>query len=59
MNATAYVGCAAASYGFGVISDKIGWNGTIIVWLVLDAVGMLITLLATGKWKRFIKGEIK
>lgn len=59
MNATAYVGCAAASYGFGVISDKIGWNGTIVVWLVLDAVGMLITLLATGKWKRFIKGESK
>ncbi len=59
MNATAYVGCAAASYGFGVISDMIGWNGTIIVWLALDAFAMLVTLLATGKWKKFIKGESK
>ncbi len=58
INATAYVGCAAASYGFGVISDMIGWNGTIIVWLVLDVLAMLITFSATGKWKRFIKNEV-
>ena len=57
MNATAYVGCAIASYGFGVISDKIGWNGTIIVWLALDAFAMLVTFLATNKWKKYIKGE--
>ncbi len=53
MNATAYVGCAAATYGFGVISDKIGWNGSIFVWIGLAITALLVTLLASGKWKRF------
>ncbi|MEE1503195.1 MAG: MFS transporter [Acutalibacteraceae bacterium] len=53
MNATAYVGCAAATYGFGVISDKIGWNGSIFVWIGLAITALLVTLSASGKWKRF------
>ena len=53
MNATAYVGCALASYGFGVISDRIGWTGSIIVWIALDAAAMLVTLIATRGWTRY------
>ena len=53
MNATAYVGCAAATYGFGVISDKIGWNGSIFVWIGLAVTAMIVTLCASGKWKKF------
>lgn len=53
MNATAYVGCAIASYGFGVISDKIGWNGSVFVWLGLVLATLLITLCASDKWKKF------
>ncbi len=53
MNATAYVGCAAATYGFGVISDKIGWNGSIFVWIGLAVTALLVTLSASGKWKKF------
>lgn len=53
MNATAYVGCATASYGFGVISDKIGWNGSVFVWIGLTGVATLITLVASRKWKKF------
>ena len=53
MNAVAYVGCAAATYGFGVISDKIGWTGSIIVWIALDGAAMIITLLMSRKWKKF------
>ena len=56
MNATAYVGCAAASYGFGVISDAIGWNGTILVWLGMALVAALITAIPLRKWKKFIQG---
>ncbi len=55
MNATAYAGCAAASYGFGVISDNIGWNGTILVWLGLAALAFVITAIPLKKWNKFIK----
>ena len=53
MNTAAYGGCAAASYGFGIISDRIGWNGTVFVWIGLAVITFLITLGATGRWKKF------
>lgn len=53
MNATAYAGYAIAAYGFGVISDKIGWNGSVFVWIGLVIATLLITLCASGKWKKF------
>ncbi|MGN1316804.1 MAG: MFS transporter [Acutalibacteraceae bacterium] len=53
MNTAAYAGCAAASYGFGIISDKIGWNGTVLVWIGLAVITFLITLGASGRWKKF------
>lgn len=59
MNATAYVGCAAASYGFGVISDNIGWNGTIFVWLGMAVLAAIITAIPLRKWKKFISGVVK
>lgn len=57
MNATAYIGCAAASYGFGVISDKIGWNGSILVWLAIDIAAVVFTVISGVKWKKFIKNK--
>ena len=54
MNATAYVGCAVASYGFGAISEKIGWNKTIFVWLAIAVVAACFTFISSRKWKRFI-----
>ncbi len=55
MNATAYIGCAAATYGFGIISDNIGWNGTVVVWIVIDLIALVFTSLAIKKWNRFKK----
>ncbi|MBQ4103619.1 MAG: MFS transporter [Clostridia bacterium] len=57
MNATAYIGCAAATYGFGIISDNIGWNGTVIVWIVIDIIALLFTSLNIKKWNRFKQNE--
>lgn len=57
MNATAYIGCAAATYGFGIISDNIGWNGTVIVWIVIDVIALLFTTANIKKWNRFKKNE--
>ncbi len=54
MNASAYVGCAAASYGFGVISDKIGWTGTAAVWVGLCVAALILTAIAAPKWKKFV-----
>ena len=53
MNATAYAGYAIAAYGFGVISDKIGWTGSVFVWLGMVMATLFITLCATRKWKNY------
>jgi OPA family glycerol-3-phosphate transporter-like MFS transporter len=57
MNATAYIGCAAATYGFGIISDNIGWNGTVVVWIIIDVIALLFTSLNIKKWNRFKNNE--
>ena len=34
-----YVGSAASAYGFALLSDKFGWNGTITSWIVIALLG--------------------
>lgn len=57
MNAIAYVGSAASSYGFGVVSEKIGWGGTAAVWLALCLTALLLTVLSAKKWRKYFKNE--
>ncbi len=58
MNAVAYVGSAASSYGFGVVSEKIGWGKTAGVWLGLCFTALLLTALSSKKWKRFFNERV-
>ncbi len=53
MNASAYLGCAFASYGFGIIADLKGWIGIIVIWLLLDALAIISSLLTVRKWSKF------
>ncbi len=54
MNATAYVGCAFASAGFGSISEKYGWVACVAVWAALALAGVALTAVAALRWKKFI-----
>lgn len=44
LNSATYVGSALSTYLFAVISEKHGWNATIISWIVFAAVGLLLTV---------------
>ena len=39
LNFMTYVGSAASAYGFAILSDKFGWNGTITSWIVIALLG--------------------
>ena len=39
LNFMTYVGSAASAYGFALLSDKFGWNGTITSWIVIALLG--------------------
>lgn len=56
-NAFTYVGAAISSYGFGFISEKLGWRATTVSWIAVGAIGVLFALLSAKLYTRFIKGQ--
>ena len=54
INSLTYVGSAAATYGFGAVSDSFGWNTVLIAWVAVAVFGTVAGLLAIKPWRRFI-----
>ena len=56
LNSATYVGSAVATYLFAVISDRFGWNATAASWVIIAAVGLLLSALC-GRLLRKITGR--
>ncbi len=56
LNSATYVGSAAATYLFAVISDRFGWNATAASWVIIAAVGLLLSALC-GRLLRKVTGR--
>lgn len=54
INSLTYVGSAAATYGFGAISDNFGWNTVLVSWTVVAVIGTVCCFIAIKPWKKFI-----
>ena len=54
INSLTYVGSAAATYGFGAISDSFGWNTVLISWVIVAAFGTVTGLIAIKPWRSFV-----
>ena len=54
INSLTYVGSAAATYGFGAVSDSFGWNTVLVSWVIVAAAGTVAGLLAIKPWRRFV-----
>ena len=52
LNFMTYLGSAASTYGFAVLSDCFGWNGTIVFWIVLSLLGAAVCMIAYFYKKR-------
>ena len=44
LNSCTYIGSAASTYGIAVLSDRIGWSSTLLVWALLAFAGTLICM---------------
>ena len=55
LNAFTYVGASISTYGFAVLSDRFGWNVTILLWLAVTVVGLLLCLFASPLWRKFCR----
>lgn len=54
INSLTYVGSAAATYGFGAVSDNFGWNTVLVSWVAVAVIGTVTALLAIKPWRRFV-----
>lgn len=54
LNAFTYVGSAASTYGFAVLSAKMGWQFTVVSWCVIAAAGALVCATGAVMWRKFI-----
>ena len=52
LNSCTYVGSAIFTYGIALLSDLLGWNFTLLTWLIISALGALICLLCIKPWKK-------
>lgn len=52
LNFMTYVGSAASTYGFAVVSDKAGWSATIILWAVIAFAGAVLCIICNTKFKK-------
>ena len=48
LNASAYVGSALASTGFGALSESGGWTAVLAAWLAISAAGMALCFFSRG-----------
>ena len=55
LNAATYVGSAAFTYGIAVLSEALGWDATILIWLGIAAAGTVICLLTVRPWNNYQK----
>lgn len=51
INACTYVGSALSSYGIALVSEKAGWNTTIIIWGAVAVIGFVLTLYSIKRSK--------
>lgn len=42
LNSFTYVGSAISTYGIALLSVKLGWNFTILIWLLIAVIGMVL-----------------
>lgn len=53
-NSIIYGGCAVSNYGFGYLSEKLGWQKTLLFWILLAVLALVFCLLSLKPWQRFI-----
>lgn len=52
LNFMTYVGSAASTYGFALLSESFGWGGTVISWLIISALGAAACFASKLKSKK-------
>lgn len=52
LNFMTYVGSAASTYGFAILSTNYGWNGTVLSWLAITVIGTTFCVICHSATKK-------
>lgn len=52
LNSCTYIGSAASTYGIAVLSEKAGWNCTLMIWLLIAVLGTALCLICAKPWNK-------
>lgn len=55
LNAIASFGIVVSNIGFGYLAEHFGWTVTIWSWVIIAAVAIVFSALASPLWKKFTK----
>lgn len=54
LNSCVYAGCAVSTYGIGALSEAMGWNKTIFLWIAGAFAALGLCLLISRRWKVYV-----
>lgn len=57
LNAVTYVGAAVATWGFGSAAETLGWGAVFLLWLMMAAAALTVSVALAGRWARFAAKE--
>ena len=49
---TGYLAASAASLLFSLTVSSLGWSGIVVMWIVLSAIGVVVSMLAKAETKK-------
>ena len=52
INSCTYIGSAISTYGIALLSVKIGWGNTLLIWVAIAALGTLICFACSKPWEK-------
>ena len=47
LNSCTYIGAAASTYCFAVLTEKFGWNFTVFTWIIISVLGTVVCKIAS------------
>ncbi len=55
INSCTYIGSAISTYGIALLSEKFGWNFTVLIWILIAGIGALVCGICKYFWKKRFK----
>lgn len=52
LNSCTYIGSAISTYGIAVLSERIGWRSTVLIWFLIALGGTVLCLINIPAWKK-------